>query len=119
MKFDKENHYGRYIKEAYYKDFNLIQDKVCSMYEMMKQSNIDRLFFKMKKSKTRVVTVRIYKYKRSTDVIVNSMEVRQDKIYDYADSYKFYDEKTLLREETRLYKHDLGSEDELISRWMD
>ncbi|MDU2702382.1 MAG: hypothetical protein E7C47_09605 [Veillonella sp.] len=119
MAFDKENHYGKYIKNAYYKEFDLLHDKICNMYEMMKESDISRLFFKIKKSKEKIVTVRIFRYKRSTDVIVNTIEIRQDKIYDYADTYKFYSDKVLLREETRLYKHDLESESELISRWMD
>ncbi|CAM2079517.1 MAG: hypothetical protein NSGCLCUN01_03737 [uncultured Clostridium sp.] len=119
MKFDKENHYGKYIKHAYYKEFDLIHDKICNMYEMMKESNISRLFFKIKKSKTKVVTVRIFRYKRSTDIIVNSIEIHQDKIYDYADRYKFYSDKILLREETRLYKHELEKESTLISSWMD
>lgn len=119
MKFDKENYYGKNIRYAYYKDFDLIHDKICNMYEMMKESDISRLFFKITKSKNKVVTVRIFRYKRSTQVIVNSIETRKDKIYDYSDRYKFYNDKILLREDTKLYKHRLGSESKLISTWMD
>lgn len=46
MSFDKENYYGKYMKEAYYKEFDLIKDKIYSMYEIMKESNINRLFAK-------------------------------------------------------------------------
>lgn len=119
MSFDKEDYYGKYMKEAYYEEFDLIKDKIYSMYEIMKESNINRLFFKITKSKNKVVTVRIFRYKRSTQVIVNSIETRKDKIYDYSDRYKFYNDKILLREDTKLYKHRLGSESKLISTWMD
>lgn len=119
MKFDKENYYGKNIRYAYYKDFDLIHDKICNMYEMMKESDISRLFFKITKSKNKVVTVRIFRFKRSTQVIVNSIETRKDKIYDFSDVYKFYDDNTLVRKCTTLYKHNLEKESELISSWMD
>lgn len=55
MKFDKGNHYGKYIRQVYYKDFDLIHDKICNMHEMMKECDISRLFFKIKKSKKRLL----------------------------------------------------------------
>lgn len=119
MSFDKKNYYVKYLKEAYYKEFDLIKDKIYSMYEIMKENNINRLFFKIKKSKNKVITVRIFRYKRSTEVVVNSIEKRKDKIYDYSDKYKFFNDEILLRESTKLYKHSLENESNLISTWMD
>lgn len=117
MAFDKANHYGINLRGAYYKEFDLMHDKVCTMHEMMKENDISRLFFKIKKSKTKVITVRILRYKKKSEIIVNSMEKREDKIYDYADTYKLYNDNCLVRDNSKLYKHNLDTE--LISEWMD
>lgn len=119
MAYNKGNYDGIPIRGVYYKEFDLIHDKVINMYKMMQECNINRLFFKIKKSQTKVVTVRIFRYKKSTDIFVNTIEERQDKIYDYVDTYKFFTDEILVREGTKLFTHNLKDEKKLISTWMD
>lgn len=119
LAFDKEKYYGISLNDPYYREFYLLHDKILNFYEMMKENNISRLFFKIPNNKTETLIVRIFNYKRSLQVIVNSIEKHRYEIYDFTDTYKLYENKYFLWKGSRLFKHDLEEEDTLISRWME